>query len=139
MLQQHASHMISTYTTVLQHLSEIRQAAAGKSPAGAALVPLPEPERARLAEMLDTLAARLQRLVRAFIGADHGAEAEAQGPSATRMWISILMCTVEELVSDLHPATMQRRYGEMDRAEADRLRAEVEALLRFVRDVMAAS
>jgi hypothetical protein len=48
------------------------------------------------------------------------------------MWSSILLRTVEELVADLAPARMGRRYGSLGRAEAERLQGQVDATLAAV-------
>ena len=137
MKQHHRSHLISTYTTALQHLDEIRQAAvAGKSPGGGLLTPLPEPLRDRLVAGLDAIAAGLEEVVRAFVPDGQRAAAEPAGPAATRMWISILLRTVEELVHDLLPARMSRKYGALEAAEAAQLEARVESVLASVRAAM---
>lgn len=136
MREQHKSHLISTYTTVLQHLSEVSKAASGKSPGGEALVPLPQPERERLSAGLDAIAGQLKRVLEGFVG---GWDSTATGPGGvgvTRMWVNLLLRTVEELIADLSPTRMERRYGKMPLAEAQRLRADVEALLSLVRGMI---
>jgi len=132
-LQQHISHMTSTYTTVLQHLAEIRQVASGKSPGGARLAPLPRPEMERLSASLDDLRARLERVLRALVPDLERAVGDSGDVAATRMWVNILLRTVEELVADLLPARMQRRYGAIGRAEAQRLHADIEDVLSVIR------
>jgi hypothetical protein len=131
--EQHKSHLVSTYTTVLQHLSEISAAAAGKSPGGAALTPLPEAERDRLAAGLDAVARRLKDTVEALVGDWESAAAGAGTIGATRMWVNVLLRTVEELISDLSPVRTEKRYGAMPPAEARRLLKDVEAIVSLVR------
>jgi hypothetical protein len=133
MQQHHKSHLVSTHTTVLQHLSEIRQVAAGKSPGGGRLVPLPRPEREQLAVSLDAIAVRFEQVMKRFVGDWQRVAGDAQDLAATRMWVNILLRTVEELVADLHPTRMQKRYGEMKAEAASRLQQDVETLLSLVR------
>jgi len=137
MLNQHKSHLFSTYTTILQHLAEIRQVmTAVKSPAGARVKPLPEPLRDKLLAVLDSAAADLEEVVRTFVPDFERATTEVGGIAATRMWASILLRTVEELVEDIHPKEMGRHYGEIGEEEADLLREKVEPVLARIRKGM---
>jgi hypothetical protein len=134
MLTQHRSHLFSTYTTILQHLAEIRQVVtAGKTPAGARVQPLPEPLRGKLLALLDSAAAGLEEAVKAFVPDFERATTEVGGVAATRMWASILLRTVEELVEDIHPKEMSRHYGEIGEGEAELLREKVEPVLATIR------
>ena len=133
MLRQHRTHLISTCTTALQHLEEIRQAiTVGKSPGGARVTPLPEPWRQRLLEAVDSTRDVLSQMVNSFAPEEARISEEPGGLSATLMWSSILLRTVEELVADLAPARMGRRYGSLGRAEAERLQGQVDATLAAV-------
>jgi len=136
MLPHHKSHLFSTYTTVLQHLSDVRQAAGGKSPTGEPLVPLPADERKQLIPALDAIGARLGEVISQFAGEHARFALKGGGVSVTRMWVSILLRTVEELIADLQPARMQRRYGGMERSEATELHEHVEELLSLIRDTI---
>ena len=55
------------------------------------------------------------------------------------MWVNILLRTVEELVNDLAPTRMGRRYGAIPRAEAQRLQGQVEKAIAVVRQAMEVS
>jgi len=135
MLDRHRSHLVSTYTTVLQHLGEIRQAiTAGKSPGGALLTPLAEPLRDQLVDRIDRIAAGLEELVRHFVPEWDRTAAETGGLAATKMWTSILLRTVEELVEDLRPDRMGKHYGEVGQHEAEVLRGKVQEVLATVRE-----
>jgi hypothetical protein len=137
MLNQHKSHLFSTYTTVLQHLAEIRQVVtAGKTPAGGRVKPLPEPLRHKLLALLDRVAADLEEAVKTFVPDFERAATEVGGMAATRMWASILLRTVEELVEDIHPKEMSRHYGEIAEQEANLLREKVELVLASIRSTM---
>jgi hypothetical protein len=135
MLDRHKSHLVSTYTTVLQHLGEIHQAiTAGKSPGGALLTPLPEPLRDQLVDRIDRIAAGLKELVRHFVPEWERIAAETGGLAATKMWTAILLRTVEELVEDLEPEQIGRHYGEVGETDAEVLRQRVEQVLATVRE-----
>lgn len=137
MLDRHKSHLVSTYTTVLHHLGEIRQAVAGgKSPGGAQLTPLPEPLRSRLVERVGRIAADLEQLVHLLVPGWERTAAEPGGISATQMWAAILLRTVQELVEDLDPDRMQRQYGEVTDAEAEVLRQRVRQVLAAIQDAV---
>jgi hypothetical protein len=137
MLAQHRSHVFSTCTTALQHLEEISQAVTvGNSPSGAKLTPLPEPGRQRLLEALDLIRDGLSDMMHSFASEAAAASAEPAGPSATLMWVNILLRTVEELVGDLAPPRMGRRYGSLGRAEAERLQGQVDATITAVHAAM---
>ena len=137
MLNQHKSHLFSTYATILQHLAEIRQVVTtGKSPAGARVKPLPEPLRDKLLALLDRAAADLEEAVSTFVPDFERATAEVGGVAATRMWASILLRTVEELVENIHPKEMSRHYGEIGKEEASLLREKVEPVLASIRNGM---
>ena len=135
MLDRHKSHLVSTYTTVLQHLGEIRQAiTAGKSPGGARLTPLPEPLRDQLVDRIDRIAAGLEELVRHFVPAWERIAAETGGLAATKMWTAILLRTVEELVEDLEPKRIGKHYGEVGETDAEVLEKRVRHVLADIRD-----
>jgi len=137
MLNQHKSHLFSTYTTVLQHLAEIGQVVTtGKSPAGGQLKPLPEPLRDKLLALLDRVGADLEEAVRTFVPDFERATAEVGGVAATRMWASILLSTVEELVEGIYPKEMSRHYGEIGEKDAELLREKVEPVLASIRNGM---
>jgi len=137
MLNQHKSHLFSTYTTILQHLAEIRQVVtAGKSPTGARVKPLAEPLRDKLLALLDSAASDLEEAVRTFVPDFERATTEVGGIAATRMWANILLRTVEELVEDIHPKEMSRHYGAIGEEEADLLREKVEPVLASIRKGM---
>lgn len=137
MLNQHRSHLFSTYTTVLQHLAEIRQVVrTGKTPAGGHVRPLPEALRGKLLALLDRVATDLEEAVRTFVPDFERATAEVGGVAATRMWASILLRTLEELVEALHPKEMSRHYGEIGEEEANLLREKVEPVLASIRKGM---
>jgi hypothetical protein len=137
MEEQHRSHLASTYTTVLQHLAEIAQVVSeGKTPAGARVTPLPEPQRARLLAILDGLAARLRELVETLVPEWQTASREVGGLAATRMWVSVLLGTVEGLLEDVTPERMSRRYGAMIAADAEDVGRAVNEALRLVRAAM---
>jgi hypothetical protein len=135
MLDRHKSHLVSTYTTVLQHLGEIRQAiTAGKSPGGARLTPFPEPLRRQLVDCIDHIGSGLKELVRHFVPDWEQTAAETGGLSATKMWTAILLRTVEELVADLEPKRMEKHYGGIDEADAETLHQGVDQVLTTIRE-----
>jgi hypothetical protein len=134
MLDRHRSHLVSTYTTVLQHLAEIRQAIApGKSPGGARLTPLPDPLREQLLERLDRIAADLDGLVRRLVPDWERTATEVGGVAATRMWVAILLRTIEELVEDLKPDRIGKHYGAVGAREARVLDETVSEVLAAIR------
>ena len=138
MLQQHKTRLISTHLAIVQHLAEIRQVAAlGKSPSGSRLAPLPEPAGTELLSALDTIAAQMEELVSLF-AADF--RQSAQGPPglpATKMWLSILLRTVEDLISDLSPDRMSSQYGEIEAREAVALQQKLEEIMASYRAALA--
>jgi len=129
MLAQHRSHIASTCSTIRQHLEEVRTAiSAGKSPGGAALTPLPEPTLGGLLDALDRISCGVKKLAQSF-GPERGPSADADGLGATRMWVSILLRTCEELLGDLLPARMKARYGPLSQSEEVVLSEHVTGLL----------
>ena len=135
MLDRHRSHLVSTYTTVLQHLGEIRQAiTAGKSPGGALLTPFPEPLRDQLLDRIDRIAAGLEELVRRLVPDWERTATETGGLAATKMWTAILLRTVEELVEDLEPKQIGKHYGEVGESDAEMLEERVRHVLADIRD-----
>ena len=137
MQNQHRSHLVSTYATILEHLEEIRQVVTvGKTPAGATVTPFPEPQRERLLAGLEAVAAALAELVEAAVPDWQRTAAETGGPAATRMWVNILLRRVEELAEGLLPHRMTRRYGAMEAAHADRIQRHVNRVLAALRGAM---
>jgi len=137
MLNRHRSHIVSTYTTVLQHLADARQMiTTGKSPGGGRVAPLPDPLQGEMLARFDAISAALGNLVHAFVPNWESMSGEVGGPAATRMWLSILLRTVDELVRDLCAERMGKHYGAVDAEEAGALGEAVEAVLVAVRDAL---
>jgi len=135
MLEQHQSHIVATYSTVMQHLAEIRQiAATGKTPGGGQAAALPEPLREPLFARLDAIAASLEALVESCAPDRNGVRPQRTGIGTSLMWVNILLRTVEELVRDLLPDSMGRRYGAFGPAEATHLRSLVGAVLESLHE-----
>jgi hypothetical protein len=134
---QHKSHLVSTYTTLLQHLAEIRQVVAeGKTPGGARVTPLPPAQRERLLEILDGLAGEVRGIVETLVPEWQTVSQTTGGLAATRMWTNVLLGTIEELLEDIGPDRMSRRYGRLADADADTIRRRVETALGSVREAM---
>ena len=121
----------------MQHLAEIRQVVTtGRTPGGARVAPLPEPSRQQLLASLDRVAAGLEDIAKSFVPAWDGAAEETGGVAATRMWASILLLTIEELVEDLNPDKIGARYGTITEEESRALQGKAESVLAAVRQAM---
>ena len=136
MLDRHRSHITSTCATALQHLSEIRQlACTGQTPVGGLVSPLPAELRDQLLSALDPLTAAIEGLAAPFASGAEGRRGEA-GASAALMWVSILLRTVEDLLEDLSPGRIGRRYGALGSAEAQRLQVQLSRALGSLREAI---
>jgi hypothetical protein len=137
-LDQHRSHVGATCATVRQHLEEIRDlVTVGKSPAGGRVAPLPQSLRGPVVALLERVAADLDRVMRLAAPERPPASGDAADGAATRMWASILLRTAEELVADLDPDRMQRRYGKLEPGEAAALNRQMERVLAGLRETIA--
>lgn len=137
MLEQHKSHLVSTYTTIMQHLAEIQQVAAtGKTPSGELASPLQEPLRAALLARLDALDASLAGMIGALVPDWNKARSEGDETGRARMWVNILLRTIEELMQDLLPDNMGRQYGALDSLQVNDLQSRVEDALRLLHEIM---
>jgi len=137
MQKQHKSLLVSTYTTVLQHLSEIRELVTeGKTPGGAKVTPLPESLRQPLLANLDSVAPGLENLIQEFVPEWQQSGRESGGLAATRMWVNILLRTIEELLQGIMPGRMSKKYGAIGTAEAEQLQRNVESALSALREAM---
>ena len=133
---QHRDHLVSLYTTVLDHLEEIRRlATTGRTPGGARVAPLPEAKRAELLALLERLEQGLGELMRRHVP-DYRQPAP-RGAATARMWLGALLREVEGLVADADPGRMSRRYGELPAAEQETLQADVDDLLAELRQGLA--
>jgi hypothetical protein len=137
MLTRHRSHLLSTYSTVMQHLADLRQVATtGKSPAGGQVTPLPEPLRGELLSLVDRVSAAAEETVHLLVPDPKQALGEPGGVAAARMWAAVLLGTAEELIEDLRPEVLGRRYGDLDPQEAGILDEEVRQMLALVREAI---
>ena len=137
MLEQHKSHIVSTCSTVMQHLAEIRQVATtGKTPGGRQAAALPEQLGESLLTKLDAVAAGLEALVKSSAPDRRKTSAESSGTGASLMWVNILLRTVEELIRDLLPDPMGRQYGALSPVEAGRLQSWVGKVLESLHEAM---
>ena len=130
MQAQHRSHLISTHSTIREHLAGIRKVVTtGESPGGGRSVPLPVRQREQVLAMLNNLEASLTGMVQLLVPDIAEAEGERQDAGGARMWASILLRTIAELVRDLSPEVMSQRYGTIGPAAAETLREGVPPLL----------
>jgi hypothetical protein len=133
MQPRHRSHLRSTQSTIREHLAAIRKVVTtGESPGGGRSAPLPAAQREPLLAALDGLEASLAEVMQALAPERAGAGVERHDAAGARMWASILLRTVAELVRDLSPEAMERRYGVVAPAAAAALREAVPRLLREV-------
>jgi hypothetical protein len=133
MQPRHRSHLLSTQSTIREHLAAIRQVVTtGESPGGGRSAPLPPNQQEPLLAVLDGLEASLEEVVQTLAPQGAGARGEPRDAAGARMWASILLRTVAELIRDLSPEVMGLRYGAADPAAAAALREAVPRLLREV-------
>jgi hypothetical protein len=104
----------------------------GSSPAsGQALTPLSAEEWQTLSEILERIRAQMLNAVRRF---NEGGLTRHDAPRSradTLFWLSILLRQMEEeIVEDLAPAQVERRYGALEEAERAALSELVESLHR---------
>ena len=137
MLEQHKSHLVSTYTTVMQHLAEIRQVTAtGKTPGGSQVAPLPDRLREPLLARLEVVAAKMEDLVESSVPDRDKARLESSGTGAALMWVNILLRSVEELIRGLQPDSMGRQYGALSPQEGSHLQSRTDEVLGSLHEAM---
>ena len=133
MQTQHHAHLRSTESTIREHLAAIRKVAmTGESPGGARGRPLPDYPRDELLTVLEGVEAGLSDLVRLLVPEDPGIGGEDRDTGGSWMWVAILLRTVAELVRDLSPELMARRYGALDSASVAVLRERIPRLLHEI-------
>jgi hypothetical protein len=129
MQPQHRSHLLSTESTIREHLAAIRKVATtGESPGGGRSDPLPAGQEEPLLAALGDVEASLCEVVQALAPERINVKGEQRGAGGARMWASILLRTVADLVGDLDPEVMARRYGAVEPAAAAVLREAVPRL-----------
>ncbi len=139
MQEQHRTHIVSTWSTVGQRLEEVRQVITrGRTPGGTAVAPLPEAVQEELTAALDRFEAQLREFVRQHAPSDAPPGETAADWGAARMWVSVLLRTIQELVEDLLPRRMGRRYGTLPPERAKDVEQSVEAMLDSLRQAIAA-
>jgi hypothetical protein len=122
MQSQHRSHLLSTESTIREHLAAIRKVVTtGESPGGGRSRPLAVTQREPLLAALEGVEASLAGLVRGLLPEASRDGVGSQGAGGARVWASILLRTVADLVRDLSPEVMERRYGRVDPAAATTL------------------
>lgn len=128
MQAHYRSHLLATESALREHLAEIRKVVTtGESPGGGRSQPLPERQRAQLLAILEGLETSLTALMRR-LGLDRDSEGTNPRAGSARMWASLLLRTMAELLRDLRPEVMERRYGAADPAVAETLRETLPGL-----------
>jgi superfamily II DNA/RNA helicase len=104
----------------------------GRSPAsGQALTPLSAEEWQTLSEILERIRAQMLDAVRHFNEACLVRHNTPRSRADTLFWLSTLLRQMEEeIMEDLAPARVERRYGALEEAERKALSELVEALHR---------
>ena len=138
MLAYQKSHLISTGVTIGQHLEEIKAiATTGKSPTGRSLAPLAEPEQNRLLAALGEISKALDDLLNYLTPEGEQMAPETGGPAAPRMWINILLRTIEELAAEVQSEEMSKHYGKFSEDDAARLKDLVSRLQTPLQEAIA--
>lgn len=112
MQPQHRSYLISTESTIRTHLAEIRRLiTTGASPGGSQGKPLPVEQCDQLLTALDRLESSLTEVIRNLVPDSEDARSKSLDGGNTRMWASLLLQTVAELIRELSPEVIAGRYG----------------------------
>jgi hypothetical protein len=128
------THLVSTLTTALQYLADVREVAlTGKGADGTIYTPLPQPQRDELVALVDQISAVLSRTLERTAPERSRALRARKSLGATRMWLSTLLYMVQEQVEDIHPGRMSRRYGAVPDDLAADLAGDVDESVSLVR------
>lgn len=129
------SHLLSSYLTMEEYVGDLEKVAVqGKSPSGSGppLTPLPPEQWAALEEplqaLLDSARAALEELAPEALAQQE----QAAGPARTRQWVQVLLGRLEEVIDDLEPERLGRKYGDLPPDEAARLRVHQQQMKRAV-------
>jgi hypothetical protein len=126
MESQHQRHLFATYLALLQLAEEIRTLATrGMTPGGAArrMQPLPADEWAAIERDLGALLAEVRSAVERHAAPMLAGHERTAAATATRRWVAVLLGRAADLTIEFEPDHIMRRFGDMDAAEADDLRA----------------
>ncbi len=139
MRDQHRTHIVSTWSTVGQRLDEVRQVITrGRTPGGTAVAPLPKPVQDELLQVLDEFEGRLKKFVHQYAPSHPSSGEQPADWGAARMWVSVLLRTIQELIEDLLPQRMGKRYGALPPERAKDVERSVEAMLDSLRRAITA-
>jgi len=129
------SHLLSSYLTMEEYIGDLEKVAVqGRSPSGSGppLTPLPPEQWAALEEplraLLDSARAALEELAPEALRRQE----QVAGPARTRQWVQVLLGRLEEVIDDLEPDRLGRKYGDLPPEEAARLRAHQQRMKKGV-------
>ena len=141
MKDQHRVHLLATYDTLCKYVADMRAAAVeGRSPSGMGppLMPMSEARNAELMGCLERLLQAAEKAAQRYC-AEELRGRRRQGPAATRMWVSILLRTLEDVVRDLAPEHLEGKFGALSAQErsffsalVSQMRLEIEHAKRLV-------
>lgn len=118
------SHLLSSYLTMEEYVGDVeRVALQGKSPSGSGppLTPLPPEQWAALEEPLRALLNSARAALEELAPEALRQQEQTAGPSRTWQWLQVLLGRLEEIIDDLHPERLGRKYGRLLPPEAARL------------------
>ncbi|MGC8669099.1 MAG: hypothetical protein ACP5VE_13370 [Chthonomonadales bacterium] len=138
MTEGQQAHLFASLVAFEELVRQIeRVGAQGKSPmSGQSLTPMPAQVWQPIERLLAQAHKRLEQAVQAM-APDHVERREAQeGLGATLFWLAILIRQLsEEIIDDLEPCRIERKFGGLDERERQQLEEVVGALRHYVSEV----
>ena len=130
---KHKNHLVSNYSTLQKQIQEIRDTICeGRTVtrANASLTPLTKDMQDAVMVHLEEVGRLFEQLVKLFANAELDKMRVREPVSATKMWASIQLRQLQENVSDMHPETFEKKFGEIESEKRAYLADVIERILQ---------
>lgn len=118
------THLLSSFLTMEEYVGDVEKVALqGRSPSGSGppLTPLPPAQWKALEEPLQALLGSARAALEELAPEVLRQQEQVAGPARTWQWLQVLLGRLEEIIDDLDPERLGRKYGGLPPDEAARL------------------
>ena len=136
---RHKNHLISGYLTLQEQIKDIRDTICGGiPPAGAhnSLTPLSKDTQNSVIAHLDRVNELFGQLAQKYVANElEKAINKKESASVTKMWASMQLRQLQEIISDMHPEVFEKKYGILESEEREYLKEIIDKILQELEEV----
>ena len=134
---KHKNHLLSSQMMLKEHIKQIRDIVCEGHPptgSGSSLTPLPPTVQSEITGRLEKISHLLDQVGQKYVRAELEKVGRRQPMSATKMWASMQLMRLREIVTDLAPDVFEKKYGPLAPEEKKYLEKVVDEILQEIEE-----